>query len=420
MNESTKDKAGIWEIIGVIVKWRRLLAINFLAAAIITFLVASFLPKWYASRASIFPPEQESSGLGLASSILGGGLGSMLSGSRMSLPSFVSLSDLYASILRSQVVAENVIKKNNLLEVYDIESMEIGLKLLAGHRTILVEPEGIISIICEDKDPERAAVLVSSFIEELNRVNSEVRVGRAAATRQFIEERLAQTEKELVAAEEDLRAFQLENKTISLNDQVKALINSLAELKTQLILAEIELGVLKRSFLPTHTQVKQKEAEIAEIKKQIKILEEGSPDETQDSQFSIPFSDAPDLGLELVRLTRRLKIQEAVFELLTQQYEQAKIQEKRDTPTVQVLDLPKVPERKSRPKRASMALIAGMLSFFLTLVAVFGKEFVDKNKEADTETYHRLENILETLKIDFYAMRSLFISKKGKSNGQDG
>ena len=417
MTENQQSKAGVWDIIAVVVKWRRLLILNFIAAAIITFIIASFLPKWYSSSAALFPPDQESGGLGLASSLLGSGLGSLLGGSNLSLPTFASMSDVYAAVLRSRIVAEGVIDTNGLMDVYNVKSRELALKILGSHTTVLVQPEGIITVACEDKDPKLAARLVQSYIDELHRVNTDVRESRASATREFVERRLAQNQIDLAAAEEDFKAFQMKNKTISLDEQVKALIGTLAELKSQLVLAEIELGVLKRSFLPTHTEVKQQEAKIEEIQKQIKILEQGNPGVAQDNPLSIPFAEAPDLGLQLARLTRRLKIQETLYELLTQQYEQAKIQEKRDTPTIQVLDPPQVPERKSKPKRATMALMAGMLSLLMTVFGVFGKEFIDRNKQADTEAYRRLENILGSLREDFYQLRSVFKSKKGSGDG---
>ncbi len=412
MDEFKTSKAGFWDIITVSIKWRRLLILNFFAAAIITFIVASFLPKWYASTASIFPPEKEAASMGLSSSLLGAGLGSFLSGSGMSLPSFATLSDIYSAVLQSRIVAEGVIDENDLMNIYETESRENALRILAGHLSVNVGPEGIIRVAFEDKDPQHAADIVSSYIKQLNKVNRKIRTSRASATRQFIEERLDQTKVKLDNAENDYRDFQLKNKAISLDDQVRAMIDNLAALQGQLVLADIELGVLKRSFLSTHTKVKQQEAKIAEIKKQIKIFEQGSPD-AEDGPLSIPLTEAPDLGLELVRLTRSLKIQEAIYELLTQQHEQAKIQEKRDTPTVQVLDYPRVPERKSRPKRATMALLAGMLCFLLTSMTIFFKEFIDRNKKADSETYKRLENICAILKEDFYAVRSVFSTKKG-------
>ncbi|MCP4580331.1 MAG: hypothetical protein GY839_01840 [candidate division Zixibacteria bacterium] len=410
MAESKKDKTSLLDVITTIVKWRRLLFLNFMAAGIITFIVASFLPKWYSSSAALFPPEKDSGGFGLASTLLGGGLGSLISGSGMSLPAFATLSDVYATIIRSRIVGEGVLDKNNLMEVYKIDSREEALIALAGHRSAVVEPEGVIRISCEDKDPQRAVDMVYSFIEELNRINREVRIGKATATRQFIEKRLNQTMKDLAAAEVDYKEFQQNNKAISLTDQVSAMIGNLAELKGQLVLAEIELGVFERTFHPDHTQVVQQKAKINEINKQLELLESGSPDDN--SPLSIAFSDAPELGLQLVRLTRQLKIQETIFELLTQQYEQAKIQEKRDTPTIQILDPPKVPEKKSSPKRATMALMAGILALFFTTIAVFIKEFIDRNKREDTVTYHQLEDMLQALKNDFYAIRSIFIRER--------
>lgn len=381
---------------------------NFLVAGVLTFIIALFLPKWYTSSATLFPPEKDTGGLGLASSLLSGGLSSLISGSGMSLPAFATLSDVYASILKSRVVAEDVIDEYNLQEVYGIKSREKTLEALAAHFNVTVEPDGMIRIYCEDKDPERAAAMVGTFVEALNRINAESRSSKASETRKFVEERLDQTKIDLVAAEEDFKKFQEQNHTVSLPDQVSAMITSMAQLKSEQVVAEVELGVLKRTFLPSHTQVKQQEAKIEEIKKQISLLEKGSPGISAGDPLSIPFSEAPGLGLQLVRLTRNLKIQETIFELLTEQYEQAKIQENRDTPTVQLLDPPAVPEHKSSPKRAIMALMAGILSLLLTVVAVFIKEFIDRNKEADTPIYHNLEGILGSLKDDFYAVRSLF------------
>lgn len=381
-------------------------------------IVSFFLPNWYTSNASIFPPEEEAPGFGLASSILGGGFAGALSSYKMALPAFATPSDLYASILQSRAVAEGVLKKYDFQDIYDVSSHEKLLQLLASHLNVRVEPEGIIRISFEDKDQELAASVVSSFIEELNRVNHDVLLSRATATRRFIEERLAQTKVELTDIEENYRAFQEEHRAISLDDQMRAMINNLAELKSQLVLAEIELGVLKRSFLPTHTKVRQQEAKIEEIEKQISILEEGNSNTEKEGTLSIPFSEAPDLSLQLVRLIRQLKVQETIYELLTQEHEKVKIQEKKDTPTIQILDPPTIPEKKSRPRRSIMAVMAGMLSLLLTTVAVFAKEFVDRNKQANTETYHQLEKILKTLKDDFYTLRSLFMTKKREDNDQ--
>lgn len=417
MVEKNEKEVGFWEIIAIFIKWRRLLAVSFLAAAVLTLIVSLFLPNWYTSRALLFPPQQETGGMGL-SSLLSGGLSGLLSGgSKMSLPTFATPSDIYASVLKSRKVSETVIARHDLIKYYGTKKMEKTIMEFSGHLGVKVEPDGMISLSFEDKDPQKAAAIMISLIDILNKVNSEASASQAGATRRFIEERLDQSKLDLAKAEDDYRDFQLKNKAISLDDQMKAVIGSLAELKGQQALAEIELGVLRRTFLAGHTSILQQEAKIDEIKKQIKILEDGSPDSVREA-LSIPVSAAPNLGLELVRLTRELKIQETIFELLTQQYEQAKIQEKKDTPSIQTLDSPSIPEKKSRPKRTILALMAGILSVLMSTVAVFGKEFVDRQKRANTETYQHLEKIQGTLREDLFFIRSFFLTNRQKGGGQ--
>lgn len=413
MNEKNGKEAGFWEIVAVFIKWRRLLAVSFLAAAILTLIVSLFLPNWYTSNALLFPPQQESGGLGLSSLLSGGLSGLMSGGSKMALPTFATPSDIYASVLKSRKVAETVISQNDLINYYGTKKMEKTVMEFSGHLGVKVEPNGMIKLSFEDRDPKHAAIITQSLIDVLNKVNSEASASQAGATRRFIEERLVQSKDDLVKAENDYRDFQQKNKAISLDDQIRAVIGSLAELKGQQALAEIELGVLKRTFLPGHTSIKQQEAKIDEIKKQINILEEGSPDSVREA-LSIPVSAAPNLGLELVRLTRELKIQETIFELLTQQYEQAKIQEKKDTPSIQTLDSPSIPEKKSRPKRTILALMAGILSALMSTVAVFFKEFIDRQKAAGTETSKHLEKIQGVLREDLFFIRSFFLANRQK------
>lgn len=415
MTEKNEKEVGFWEIIAVLIKWRRLLLLSFLTAAFLTLIVSLFLPNWFTSKALLFPPQQESGGLGL-SSLIGGGLSSILSGgSKMSLPTFATPSDIYASVLKSRTVAELVIARHDLINYYGTKKMEKTVMEFSGHLGVKVEPNGMINLSFEDKNPKQAAAITQTLIDVLNKVNSEASASQAGATRKFIEERLNQAKIDLTKAENDYRDFQQKNKAVALDDQMKAVISSLAELKGQQALAEIELGVLRRTFLPGHTSIKQQEAKIDEIKKQINILAEGSPDSVREA-LSIPVSAAPDLGLELARLTRELKIQETIFELLTQQYEQAKIQEKKDTPSIQTLDSPSIPEKKSRPKRTILALMAGILSMLMSTAAIFVKEFIDRHKQAGTETYKNLEKIQEVLREDLYFIRSFFLKKKKKPN----
>ena len=128
--------------------------------------------------------------------------------------------------------------------------------------------------------------------------------------------------------------------------------------------------------------------------------------------LDVPFSEVPKLGLELARLTRDLKIQEAIFELLSSQYEQAKIQEAKNTPTIQVLDRAVPPEKRSRPKRAMMVILAGIASLFVGIVFAFGLEYLQATRKRNPEEFMKIEQLLTAFKEDVLDIKRLFFKSK--------
>ncbi len=414
----SSDTVFIFELFEIFMRWRRLLVVNTILAAIITLLIMIlFFPNQYTASTSIMPPQKDTGGFGLGGGMLSSGLGALLGGSGMALPGLASPSDLYASVLRSRAVALSVIEKNNLKEIYDVDLEIKALDELHGRTVVNVQAEGIISVSYVDTDPQLASDVANSFIEELNRVNTENLASKAKATREFIEKRLNESILDLKAAEEDYEAFQKKNKMISLEDQVKASIEVIATLNGELTLAEIELGVMQKSLLPDNFRYKNQLFRIEEINKKIKDFEIGGKENGGKSGLNVILADAPELALKFVRLTRELKIQETIFELLKQQYEQAKIQEMRDTPTVQVLDPATPPELKSGPKRVFTAAFGGVLCFGLTLFFVLLMEFVQREKEKRSEIYRGINRLSNVLTEDLYWIRSLL--RKGKNNYVD-
>jgi len=413
--DSDSEKNFIWQFLSVIFKWRRLLLINTFIAAILTLGVMLLMPNWYTSTTSIMPPEKDS-GLGLASSLLPSGFGSLLSGSGMSLPGMATPSDLYAAILKSRLVCQAVVDKNGLKNVYGAILDEKAIMELQSHTSIMVQPEGIISLGFEDKNPERAAAVANSYIEELNRVNKENLVSKAHAMREFVEQRLSETIRDLTAAEEAYKNFQQVHFTVSLDDQMKAIINAIADLRGQLVLAEIEFGVMKKSLSPTNMRYQEQSYKIEQIKDQLSKLEQGDSINGESSFLNLPVKDTPNLALQLARLTRNLKIQETIYELLKQQYEQAKIQELKDTPTIQILDRADVPQIKSRPKRVFSSLLGGILSFGLTLMFIMVLEFTRREKAKNSPAYQRIRSITEMLNEDYHWMRNIFSRKRNNVN----
>ncbi len=218
-------------------------------------------------------------------------------------------------------------------------------------------------------------------------------------------------------AEDSLRKFREQNKAVSLDEQMRASIEGAARLKAEMVTAEIDLRVLRKTMSPSHPQIRALKSKIDEIKKQIDIWEFGDRAEEGDEKkiLDVPFARVPALSMELARLLREVKIQSAVFELLTNQYEQYKIQETRDTPTIQVLDRAIPPERRSRPKRTLLVGLAGILSLVSSVVLVFGLEYFKKSKEKNPEEFEKVQTLLGAWRKDMEDVKKkIFFRRRGE------
>jgi tyrosine-protein kinase Etk/Wzc len=400
-DQSENEKVSLYSYLSILIAYRRFIFLNFLGVCVAVAILSLFLPSWYTASTTLLPPRREGLGLGMGlTSSLAGGLSEF--GTSMSLPLMTSPSDVIAAILRSRSVAIAVIKKENLMKTYHTKTEGNALRELFSHTEVKVTPEGLISLSFEDKDRVKAASVANCFVEELDRINRETNTSQAKNARIFIEERLVQTKKDLTEAEENLKEFQEENKAVSLDEQMKASIEGAADLKAQMVAAEIELNVLSKTMSPSHPQIQGLKSKINELKRQLDIWTLGDQKEETSGKkgLDVPFVEVPALSMELARLIREVKIQSAVFELLTNQYEQYKIQETRDTPTIQVLDKAFPPERRSKPKRAFLVGIAGIVSLATSVIFVFGLEYFKKSKERNPQEFERIQTLLGAWRKD--------------------
>jgi uncharacterized protein involved in exopolysaccharide biosynthesis len=399
--EPENEKIDLASYLLVLVKYRKFIILNFITICVVVAGISLLFPNWYTAKTTILPPEKQGLSLGLSSSLLSG-LSSL--GGGMSLPLMATPSDVYAAIAKSRSVAEEVIQAEDLSQYYDLKSMEQTLKEVWGHLSVSVGDEGMVAIAYEDKNPTKAASIANAFALKLDEVNRRTFTSKAKNSRLFIEERLGQTKKDLAAAEENLRNFQQENKAIAIDEQTKAAIGAAADLQAQLVLVELELNVLSKNVEDT-PELRQLQFKRQEILKQLEKLEKGGKGR-EAGLLGVPFEKVPDLTLEYARLFRELKIQETVFELLTAEYEKAKIEESKDTPTIQVLDRAVPPERKSKPKRSFMVVFAGGFSLLFSIFFVFFREFMEKSRLKNPEEYHRLQMVYATLREDWHRIRN--------------
>ena len=248
--------------------------------------------------------------------------------------------------------------------------------------------EGIITLSKKDEDPNMAAALANAFVEELDKVNKGIVTTSGRRMRVFVEERLTGVKVELTRSEEAIKAFQERNKAVKIDDQSKAIYEAIGAINGQLMAKEVELQTLLSYATPNNPQAGLLKTQVDELKEKLRELEEGkgSLDNQSPKNIYIPTARIPDLSLQYVRLIRDAKVQQTLYELLTQQYEMSRIQEAKDTPTVQVLDSAKVPEMQSKPNKRQIVMLATITAGFFAIFAAFFMEYIEKARMQERGT----------------------------------
>jgi uncharacterized protein involved in exopolysaccharide biosynthesis len=344
---------------------RRFLVRFALIGLVVATLTAFLIPKQFESTAQLMPPESQSSGslALLAGMSAPAGLG-MLAGDMLGIK---STGALFVGVLRSRTVEDRIVDRFDLKKVYG-QSLQMKAREKLAERTAVTEDRksGIITITVTDHDPKRTMAIASAYVEELNTLIEQVSTSSARRERVFLEERLSAVNTDLEAAEKDFSQFASSKGAIDITAQGKAMVEGAATLEGQLIAAQSEMQGRKQIYTDDNGRVRSMQARINELRQQLRRLggkvvssQDNSDNPNSDSAYPT-LRQLPILGVPYADKLRRLKIQEAVFETLTKQYELAKVQEAKEVPSVKELDSPVVPEHKSFPPRL-MIMILGML-----------------------------------------------------------
>src|SRR6266851_632230 len=369
---------------------RRLLARVVLYGLFASTLTAFLIPTRYESTARLMPPDSsQSSGLAMAAATLSGGSGG-LGGIASDMLGLKSTSDIFVGILSSRTVQDKLIQQFDLKKLYGDRRMEDARKDLAERTGISVDRKSqIITITVTDHDPKRGAAMGEAYVAELNRLVAELSTSSARRERIFLEERLKTVSLDLEAAEKDFSQFSSKNTAIDIKEQGKAMVEAAATLQGQYIAVQSELEGLKQVYTDNNVRVRSVRARMAELKRQLEKLggkgEPVSEPSGQQADFLYPsIRKLPLLGVTYADLYRRTRVQEAVFESLTKEYELAKVQEVKEIPTVKVLDSPNIPEKKSFPPRALIVFLGMTLAFAAATTAVFAKTTWDQTDRKST------------------------------------
>lgn len=340
----------------------------------VSLLVAFLIPKMYTSQARMMPPEMGGSSSALFAAIAGRAMGSdVLSSLAASLLGGHNTGALFIDLLRSDSVVGDLLNRFQLQQVYHKRYRVDAAKVLARRTRIVQDKKsGVITISVRDTDPVRARDMTQAYLDGLN--NLVIRTSRSSAHQEseFIGKRLVEVKASLSRAEEAMSEFSSSHATIDLKEQAKATVESQARLQAALIVAKSDLESLQQIYGDASVRVRAAQARIGELQRELEKMGGSSlpladtssgSNATNDASSTsyLPLRQVPRLAVPYANLYREMRVQETVYDLLTQQYEIARIQEAKDIPVVNIIDAPGVPEKKSFPPRALLSLASTLV-----------------------------------------------------------
>lgn len=360
----------LWEQRRFLLRWT-------VIGLVVSLAIALLIPSRYVATTQLMPPDNQSGGGAAAFLAAAGRGGSGLAGLAGDLLGTKNSGALFVGILSSRTVQDRLVDEFDLRREYGDKKMEDARMDLSKHTGVSEDRKsGILSISVWDHNPQRAADLAGAYVKELDRLVAEVSTSAARRERIFLEERLLAVKQDLDASASKFSDFASKNTAIDIPAQGKAMVEAAATLQGQLIAAESELHGLQAIYTDQNARVKALRARVSELRAQLgKIGGEaggaGALSPKSDPSLYPSIRQLPVLGVTYADLYRRTKIQETVFELLTQQYELAKVQEAKEIPSVKVLDAAVVPTKKSFPPRGAFTATGALLFFLGACVWIF-------------------------------------------------
>ena len=379
-----EDEIDLFELLAVLKKYWKLIVVFPVIVAILVAGYSLLMPNYYKAQGTIFV-HSSSGGSGMLASLMGslpigglmGGLGG--GGGANYLTCFLQSATMSDYIIKTFGIATNPAIIGDKLPdpdepiIYDdiLKMMEKIVSVDNDAKT------GLITISAETMNATTSAEIVAAYIDRLGKFS----MGPQKEKRIFIEKQLALVGKELEVTENEYKNFQDKHKMFALDKQTAAAIDKMALLETQRVTSNISLE-MQQSLLKSSGNV----AELVKMEAQ-KVAEEAKTEaiKKEIGEMEKELATLPDVSMEFLRLQRNLKVKEKVYAVLTEQYEMAKITEAEEGSQFEVIDQPRIPERKSKPKRAIMVILAGLSAGVLAVFAAFLMEFLKRRKEQEAK-----------------------------------
>ena len=348
---------------------KRLIASVTVAAALTSLAVAFSLPLIYTARTSLLPPTSQNSGGASAALAALGSLGG-LAGGMAKTPD-----ELYVALLKSDSVQRALDERFKLRERYAVKSYDALRRELPKRIRVASEKKsGVISVEVDDEEPKFAAELANAHVGEVTKVLGRLAVSEAQLRRVFFKQQLKDTKENLIKAETDLRAVQEKSGVIALDKQAEALILGAAQLRGLIAERDVQLKVLRGGATEQNPDVMRLNSELRALRGELARMESnksGNPG----SAVDLAVGKLPEVAIDFVRARRELKLQETLLEGMIRQYELAKLDEAKEGPVLQQVDVALVPDYKSKPSRAMIVLASTLLGLMASAVWVAWRRY---------------------------------------------
>jgi tyrosine-protein kinase Etk/Wzc len=362
-----------------------------LACALLGLVISLLLPVQYTAEAVLVPPQQNQSLGSMLVSQMGGNLGALGSLASGSL-GIKNQADMYVSMLKSRSVEDAVIQRFDLMKVYGKKRMSDARKKLESRSTILAGgKDGLIRVDVDDHDAKRSADMANAYVEEFRRLNSSLALSEAGQRRQFFQDQLVSAKQSLADAEEALKQTQQTSGLIQVDSQAKALVQSAAAIRAEIAAKQVQLQTMSSFATQENPQLQLIQHQIAALDAQLKQL--GGTDQGSDVDMVSLRGKISQAGLDYLRKFRDVRYYETIFELLSKQFEIAKLDEARQG-NVQVVDKAVTPDRKSFPKRSIITILAFFAGAFLATAWVLVDSSVERAKPEDQAKLANVKRLL--------------------------
>ncbi len=391
MNDSAEpadQEVSLLDLLIVLAKHKVLVLGLPAAAAVVSITISLLLPNIYTGTTKILPPQQQTQSTSAVLAQLGG-LAGLAGGA---VPGLKNPNDLYVGMLKSRTVADNIIRRFDLNQLYDKKYQSETRKRLEKETTIVAGKDGIITVEVDDEDPKRAADLANAYVDELFKLTTVLAVTEASQRRLFFERQLDLARVSLVKAETEARKALEQGGLAAVDAQGRTAVETAARLRAQISVKEVQIGAMRTFASEGNPELKLAQQEIEVMKRELARSEGTTGNKTVQAVAE------KGSGIDNLGLLRNVKYYETMYGLLAQQYESAKIDEAKDSAIIQVMDKAIEPDRKSKPRRWLIVVLSTLVAGLLSALCAFVLEAI-ANAKSDPEQSQRLTRLKEYLRI---------------------